>query len=635
MNPLYEEALRRLEASKEVCIDVETSGLSWQRNHIVGYVLTFDERPDGTYYLPFRHKPGGNIEGVSVPQTAEGWDGTVHPVEKAIIKRLNNPDVFKFGHNFSFDIKFLFRQGLDFSGRFECTMVNEALLDEWSPSFSLDALAIKHGVQAKKSNIYAHIEEQIPEARGKGKGAMGYYWMLAGDDPIAIDYACGDGVSTWQLRLKQVVGLMDQELARVHDVECRLIPVITRMTTQGIRIDEERLHLNKKFVQGKIEEALRKLPDGFNSRAPSQVRKIMEDAGHTDWPLTPKGSPSFPENWLIKYPAGQNIVAVRKWSNLDNSFLSPMLETHLWRGRVHPDFNQLRGDTYGTVTGRLSSSNPNGQQVSKRDRELGPVHRSMFVPNEGEKWGSADYKMMEPRLLAYYSRSEVLMTGFRKVPSEDAHLAVARAMNPNWESMSAIERKDAREIGKRINQTLITGGGKGVLVSKYNVDPDKVDLYWREYFDRLPEIRPLQKRGEQTMRSRGYVLTLLGRRCRLNDPNKAYQALNRLLQGGNADALKLKLCEVDEYLASEGRPISLLNNVHDALDFSFSEGNRKHYERCLEIMTDFGPDSVLPLDLPIEVDASEGKSWSEATFGNLDNEQKSVGAPADQIQESA
>lgn len=610
-----EEALKRLEVSNEVCVDVETTGLDWRKNHIIGYVLTFGERPDDSYYLPFRHRPGGNIEGVTVPQTNDGWDGSIHPMEQAIIKRLSRQDVFKFGHNFNFDIKFMYRQGLKIEGRFEDTAINAPLLNEWQSGFSLDVCSQLAGVQPKKIAIYDHIMANVPEAAGKGKGAMGYYWCLAGDDPIAVDYAETDGTSTWQLRYKQVTSIMDQELAKVHDIECRMIPVLARMMLHGIKIDEERLMNIKALAESKREDALRKLPDDFNSRAPSQVRKIMEEAGHTDWPTTPKGSPSFPEAWLIKYPAGQNIVAVRKWSNLLNSFIEPMIDTHLWKGRVHPEFNQLRGDEYGTVTGRLSSSNPNMQQANKRNAEIGRIHRSIFVPDDGEIWGSVDYSQCEPRLLAYYSRSEVLLNGYRKQPFEDAHTAVAKAMNPEWELMDKAAQKDAREVGKRINQTLITGGGKKVIVEKYGADPEKVDGQLREYFKRLPEIKPLQKRAEQTMRARGYVLSLLGRRARLNDPNKAYTAVNRLLQCGNADVLKLKMVEIDDYLASEGRPISLLNNVHDAIDYSFSEDNRKHYDRCLQIMTDFGPNCLIKLDVPMAVDAGEGRNWAEATFG--------------------
>lgn len=512
-----------------------------------------------------------------------------------------------FGHNLAFDLKFLHRIGLTkFDANFEDTMLNSTLLNEWQSSFSLDYSCKVYGVSQKKTTIYDYIATKfgVPS-----KGAMGHFWRLAGDDPQTVEYAAGDGVSTWQLREKQAVELELQNLTLVHGVECRLVPVLARMMTRGVKIDEERLHEVKRIVEQKRDAALRELPEGFNSRAPSQVRALMEKDGYLDWPMTapskthPKGVPSFNEQWLLTNPIGQKIVAARKCSNLLASFIDPMIETHLWCGRCHPDYNQLRGDEFGTITGRLSSSNPNLQQVSKRNKDLGRLHRSIFVPDNGMLWGSADYKQMEPTLLAYYSRCKVLMDGFKANPPVDPHQAVATAAGID------------RETGKRVNQTIITGGGKKVLVSRYGVDPGRVDQVWNDYFAAMPEIRTIQKQSSARMQQRGYVLSLLGRRCRLNDPNKSYVALNRLLQGGNADCLKIKMCEVDDYLKSEGDRVNLLNNVHDALDYQFRSGDEKVYKEALRIMTSFGDKDVIKLDIPVAVDADTGRNWAEATFG--------------------
>lgn len=117
------------------------------------------------------------------------------------------------------------------------------------------------------------------------------------------------------------------------------------------------------------------------------------------------------------------------------------------------------------------------------------------------------------------------------------------------------------------------------------------------------------------MRQRGYLLTLLGRRCRLNDPSRAYVALNRALQGGNADLMKLKLVECDEYLASIGRPIDMLNTIHDSIDFQFPKDQRLYYYTCLKIMADCGPEAQIKLDVPVVVDHGEGNSWAVAKHG--------------------
>lgn len=607
-----EEIFNRLRGSKRIVLDLETSGLDFKRNHVVGWVLTFGPREGESFYLPLRHAGGGNIEGCLVPQTKDGWDGSLHPVEKELIRELNRPDLEIGGHNLSFDLKFAYKLGLvDPVAKFNDSIINAPLLNEYAPSFALDACCKAASVVAKRTTIYDYLISRFPELKTTPKQAMGSYWRLAGDDPQAVDYAQMDGTATWALLDYQSKELGAQELNRVHAIESRLIPVLVKMSCRGIKIDEERLDAVTRETERRIEEARRALPEGFNSRAPSQVQALMTRYGYMDWPLTPKGKPSFPEQWLITNDIGQKIVNLRKFENLKASFLTPMKEQHLFKGRVHPEYNQLRGDDFGTILGRLSSSNPNLQQVNKRSKELGYLHRSIFVPDEGKRWGSADYSQMEPTLLAYYSRCRVLLDGYRSTPRIDAHLAVAQAVNQaTWDGMSGAEQKAAREVGKRINQTLITGGGKGVLVSKYGVPASDVDKQWNDYFRRLPEIRDFQRKASARMRDRGYVVTLLGRRCRMAD--KDYVAVNRLLSGGNADCLKQKLVQIDDYLRSEGDACNVLSNCHDALEFQFND--ERVYKRCLEIMVDFGPDNLITLDVPVAIESKEGGSWAAATW---------------------
>lgn len=597
--------------------DSETSGLSWQRNHIVGHVLTFGPRDEDSYYLPFRHAAGGNIEGVDVPQDKEGWRGDVHPIEVDLHKELGRRNLVVVGHNLSFDLKFMYRQGYKFTARYQDTQINAPLINEWQASVSLDYCAKTLGVQQKKTTIYDYILSKFPEAAANPKASMGHFWRLAGDDPETVSYAEGDGVSTWQVWAKQNLEIDKQELRRVHDVECKLIPILAKMTTRGVKIDEERLHQVKKIIEDKRDEALRALPIDFNSKSPTQVRKLMEDNGFTNWPLTPKGSPSFPESFLKTNPIGEKIVAARQLNNLLNSFIEPMLETYMWNGRVHSEYNQLRGDEYGTITGRLSSSNPNLQQIPKRNAELSKIYRSIFIPDDGKVWGSVDYSQCEPRLLAHYSGCKVLTDGYNAKPSVDAHTAVAVSMytSKGWDIWDKAEQKLKRENAKRVNQTLVTGGGKKVIVEKYGVDPTEVDQIWNDYFKAMPEIKELQNRASARMKQNGFVYSLLGRRARLNDPNKSYVAVNRLLQCGNADILKSKMVELDEFFEANSADVQILNNVHDSFDFQFSEDSRKHYEKALSIMTNFGPDDLIHVTIPMEVDVGEGRSWSEATWG--------------------
>lgn len=618
--------LNRLPREKVRCVDVETSGLNYLVNHIVGYVFTFSPNPKDSYYIPFRHKEGGNVGGQRGPQDKEGWDGKLHPAEKKLIGLIDVPDTLMFGHNIAFDLKFLSRSGMTaIRPRIEDSMINAPLLNEYEHSYKLEHLADKAKVAAKKSaRMNEYLCAKFPEAAARPKAAMGHYWRLAGDDAMAVEYAEGDGTSTWQLRDWQMPQINNQGLNLVHDIESRLIPVLARMSIKGIKIDEDRLDWLQNYVGESIEALMGRFPSGFNVRSPVDVLKWMEKHGHTDWPMTPpsktrpQGSPSMRQDWLENSEAGRQIVAVRKLETMKSTFIDPMAEGHLFKGRVHTSYNQLRSDEYGTITGRLSCSDPNLQAVPKHDETMGRLFRSIFIPDEGRIWGSRDYSQMEPRLLAFYAQCKLLLDGYNAHPPVDAHTAASMgACGKRWDTMTPAQRKAYRDDrGKRINQTIITGGGKKVLVSKYKVPADEVDEVWDNYHKAMPEIGKLQKRAASQMRREGFVFSLLRRRARLQDSDKDYVAVNRLLQVGNADCIKLKMVQIDDYLAAHGRPIDMINTVHDSLDFQFPEKERHHYAECVSIMENFGPGQVIYIPgLPITTDGDEGSSWSTATYG--------------------
>lgn len=607
----------------ELAYDTETSGLDWRKNAIVGYVLTFSADPRDSYYVPFRHGGGGNVGGQAGLTSPEGWDGKLAKGEKELLKAIFAPGRKIYGHNLAFDLKFSYRTAGEaaFAPQYEDTMINAPLINEWAGKFSLEACCLRAGVQPKLAQpMYDYLRKMFPEIKSD-REAMGHFWRLAGDDRMAVDYATGDGTSTWQLRYKQMEEIRAQELERVHDVESRLIRILARMTCKGIRVDMEKAEALLNNLNNQIDEMLQVFPDPANAspQAPSDVRWWMEKHNITDWPMTPKtNKPSFPEEWLMKSEPGRRIVEMRRIVHLRNSFIRPLIEEHTWNGRCHANFNQLRNDDFGTITGRLSCDSPNLQQAHKRDAVRGRMLRGLFLPDDGMLFGEVDYSQCEPRLLAVYSRCKVLLDGYLATPSVDAHTAVTRAMNLSrgYDDWDDKQKKAARENGKRVNQTLVTGGGKGVIVAKYGVDPKEVDQIWDDYFKAMPEIKKLQYTAGLRMKQRGYVISLLGRRARLLDRNKSYVAVNRLLQCGNADILKLKMVEIDDYLESEGRPpVHLLNNIHDAFDFQFDPKYRKVYNECLSIMTRFGPDDAIPLGIPMETDAGEGATWAEATFG--------------------
>lgn len=632
--------LRRLDEQSLRCFDVETSGLDWMRCHVVGYVLTFSPNPADSYYLPFRHKPGGNIGGEPGPQDRHGWDRkTLHPGERLLIDKLDRSATTNFGHNTNFDIKFLWEVGMRaHASRFEDTQINAALLDEYQGRYNLEACANLAGVFAKKSReIEEHLLRQFPgdcvEGGREDKAPMAHYWRLAGDDPVAVEYAEGDGTSTWQLRDWQMEQIADQQLTLVHDIESRLIPILARMTIRGICIDTERLDRLIETTDRDIEQLSGEFWPDFNPKSPLDVERYLTDKGVTDWQYSPgrkvrqpDGSvvrvpqKSFTEQWLLTQDKGKPIIKVRKLMTLRSSFLGPLRERHVRHdGRVHTQFNQLRSDEFGTVTGRLSGSEPNLQAVTKHDVEVGKLHRSAFVADRKKRFATRDYSQIEPRLLAMYTGSKVLWDGYLGDPPIDAHTSVSMQANRKWNDLTPAEQKAYRNnFGKRINQTVITGGGRGVLVGKYGVPLNEVDQMLRDYHRVFPELKPFQKRTGATFRHFGYLCSLLGRRARLLDPSKDYTGTNRLLQCGNADIIKLKMVEIGEWLETLGRPdeLEMLNSIHDDLCFQFDPGyGRELFDKAGEIMVRFGPDEVIDLEgMPMVVDDGIGGDWAEATY---------------------
>ena len=598
---LSHEVLRRVEASPLMIYDVETDGLDWRVNRIVGHVFTFGPRPDDTYYVPVRHGPDyktGNI--------MEYPDKGGHPFEVALNRITSKRiDLRTVGHHLMFDMMMANSHGIRFVGPLEDTEVNDALLDEFSRSHSLEASCQHAGTPAKKGEeLYHHLASRFggkPDRRTQ----MGNFWRLDGRDPIGFDYAAGDGVSTWHLYARQLEACQEQEIEGIRQLESRVTRTVYRMMRRGIKIDEARLAEVIDILEKRVAQAQQVLPEGLNVNSSPGLAKYFRSLGFKDeqFNLTEKGNPSFDEEWLKHHDAGRPVIVLRKFRHLLEAFALPMRDRHIYNGRVYATFTQMANDDFGTVTGRFSSSEPNLQQVPKRNKEGAMLLRSIFLPDEGLDWIDADLSQCEPRLLAHYSQSKVLLEGYLSKPSVDAHSAVAKAANID------------RESGKRLNQTIITGGGKKKLIGM--LGPDGARIY-DEYFAAMPEVKALQKESSGVMLRRGYVKSLLGRRARLEKSDKSYLAINRLLQCGNADIVKKAMVDIDDIYEKNGDTCAILNTVHDALGQQGNMSDPDQYALVMEslrLLTDFGPDgqSVF-LSVPMQADYGIGKNWAEATF---------------------
>lgn len=598
--------------------DAETTGLDWRKDVIVGHVFTFGPHPNDTYYVPVRHlnEPAINYESGNI-----GTLGQVGDFEAALGGILaDRRDLHMVGHNLIYDLMMLFRHRIVPVGTTEDTSVNAALLDEYARSYSLDSCCTRMGTTAKKGDaLYAHMAAKFGGVADRNQ--MGSYWKLRGDDAMAVEYACGDGVATWNLWDAQVKALDKQGLDGMRRLESRVTRVVSRMMRRGTRIDRPRLSEIRLLAQETIGRARDKLPPDFNVLASSQIKKYLVDNGVTDFPMTapsktfPNGQPQFNEKFLATNEPGRNIIAVRKYEHLMDSFISPLIERHVWNdGRVRATFNQARSDEFGTVTGRFSCNEPNLQQIHKRNKEIGNIIRSAFISEPGHWWLDADLSQCEPRLLAHYSGSKVLLRGYNTVPFIDAHQAVADAATID------------RETGKRLNQTLITGGGKGKIIQMLGSEGGKI---YDKYFEAMPEVKKLQQDAARKMETRGHLVSLLKRHARMESRDKSYKAMNRILQCGNADIVKLAMVRIDEHFESGGDFLSILNTVHDSLSFDVPDDDdaRREAETALRYFTDFGPGRSVEMRVPMAADYAYGENWAVATYSK---NRETIGAdPAD------
>ena len=609
--PMAELVQRRLDDCKAFVYDAETSGLDWRYHCVVGHVFTFGPGPEDTFYVPVRHAGGGNLpyEGIQIPVRNDEWAGGIHPFEHEWIRRAKGKTMI--GHNMAFDMSFLHRIGWQATGTVIDTMIYAYLLDELRKSLSLAACCADYKVADKKGEpLYAHLAEKY--GAPAGRDSMGSFWLSDASDHVVWDYAAGDGTSTYQLwreletqldRVYYSNAHGDYSLRRIATIETDLVPVVHDMRMRGIRIDEERLWELKTKYEGELAEATERLA-GINVKSPLAMVKYFTDHGVTDWPLTPTGRPSFPEEWLVKSEPGRAIVAVRKNRTLLSSFLEPIQNKFLYKGRVHAQIHQTRDENFGTKTGRISVTDPNLSALpGKRQGDLGRTFRSIFLPDEGHEFVEADYKVCEIRICAHYCQAKVWVEGLRR--GIDPHSSVSQAMS--------IERRHA----KTVNLALMTGSGKNAIAEKLGLPMNEGHALVDQYFAGLPELKKFQKSSAAAFRSRGFVATIGGRRLQLADPNRDYTALNRLTQGGNADLSKLALVK-----ASRINGAWLNAMVHDSVLFQTEVGDDSARHQVLRAMVDAGHD--LGFTVPMGVEWGRGKNWGEATFNTEGNEDDAV-----------
>ena len=588
----------------EISIDLETkdpdltkmgSGAIIGKGEVVGIAVAVE---GWCGYYPIAHGGGGNMDRTMVLK----W-----------FQDVLNTKAIKIFHNAMYDVCWIRSMGLKIQGQIVDTMIAAALCDENQFRYDLNTCAKKYtGLGKDEAALYAAAKEWGIDPKGEMYKLPAMY---------VGQYAEKDAAITLQLWQYLKTEITNQDIQSIFDMETELFPCLVDMRFLGVRVDTEGAHLLKKKLVEEEQSALLavKKETGIEPQiwAARSIAKVFEKL-KLPYDVTEKTSaPSFTKNFLQNHPhpVVQKIARAREINKAHTTFIDTILK-HSHKGRIHAEINQLRGDNGGTVTGRFSYSNPNLQQIPARNKELGPMIRSLFIPEKGHTWGVFDYSQQEPRLVVHYAGLQNLygvddvLDSYNNDPDTDFHTIVA--------DMANIPRSQA----KTINLGLFYGMGKNKLQAELGVDKETSDGLFKQYHDRVPFVKQLMDNVMQRAQQRGQIRTLLGRLCRFHlwEPNMfgmhkamthdaallehgpgirrayTYKALNKLIQGSAADMTKKAMIE----LYKEG--IIPHIQVHDELDISIE--SPEHANKIKEIM-----EHAVELQVPNKVDYESGPNW--------------------------
>ena len=627
-----------LRSANEIAIDLETrdpnlketgSGAIAGDGEVVGIAVAVDGYKG---YFPIAHGEGPNMDR---KKTLE-W-----------FKDVCESPATKIFHNAMYDVCWIKNLGIKINGLIIDTMIAASLIDENRFSFTLNTLSWHHLGEGKSE------ARLIEAAKSRGLDPKADMWRLPAMEVGA--YAEKDAEITLKLwhKLKKVI--VEDSLQDIFNLETDLFPCLVDMRHLGVRVDIEKASQLKIALAAKEENLLQqiKIETGVDTQiwAAASIAKVFEKLNLPYSRTEKTDSPSFTKNFITNHdnPVVNMIAEARKINKVRTTFIDTILK-HEHKGRIHADINQIRSDDGGTVTGRFSYSNPNLQQIPARDPETGPLLRSLFIPEEGCKWGTFDYSQQEPRLVAHYALKfslpsvNAIADSYETDPSTDFHKIVAE--------MAHIPRSQA----KTINLGLFYGMGKAKLQAELGVDKDHAEELFSQYHAKAPFVKQLMNKVMTAAQSKGQIKTLLGRRCRFpkyepilrgsdwgtfvpaedhdtmlelqemgphlkdrdgnilkdtkGNPKKnywhnnstrrafTYKALNKLIQGSAADMTKKAM--VDLY--KEG----LIGHIqiHDELDFSIeSESQAKKIKDIME--------NAVDLKVPNKVDYESGPNWGE------------------------
>ena len=631
------ESFPDLRREKYISIDLETkdpnlttrgSGALVDDGKIIGVAVAV---PGWKGYYAFGHDKGNYFD----EHRVMGW-----------VKDVCALPATKIFHNAMYDVCWLRAYGIQVKGRIVDTMVMASLIDENRFSYALNSV----------SHDYLHEikDESVLKLEAKNQGVNAKSEMYKLPAMYVGSYAEQDAELTLKLFNKLELEIKNKDLSKIFELETELFPCLIDMKVRGVRVDVQKAHKLKQQLASEEKQLLLEIKKetGIDTQiwAARSIATVFDKLKLSYKRTEKTRAPSFTKNSLSSHvhPIVKKIARAREINKAHTTFIDTIIR-YEHKGRIHADINPIRSDSGGTVTGRFSYSKPNLQQIPARNKELGPMIRSLFLPEREHKWGCFDYSQQEPRLVVHYAarsslakdKSVIEIVDRFKKGSVDFHKIVA--------DMAKIERIQA----KTINLGLFYGMGKAKLQAELGLSTrQEAEELFDKYHDSVPFVKNLMDKTTEAAETDGYIRTLGGRRCNfekyeinefrsgklsvtgtrdeieakyikqykekypeaeeekierirktLKEKDQTlikraftYKALNKLIQGSAADMTKKAMLD----LYKEG--IIAHIQIHDELDISVESD--KKAKRIIEIM-----EAAVDLEVPNKVDYESGKTW--------------------------
>ncbi|MFU8928027.1 DNA polymerase I [Acinetobacter puyangensis] len=585
----WDKLFQRLTQAKLFAIDTETTSLDYRIAEMVGFSVAFDQQD--AYYVPFTH----DYEGAPEQLNRETILAQIKPI-------LENPAIGKIGHHLKYDAHIFTNHGIQLQGWTFDTML---------ASYVLNPTATRHNMDDVARVYLSHLTTTFEQIAGKGVKQLTFNQIPL---EIAAPYAAEDAHVTYRLYevLSKKLAVSPELKHLLERVELPVAQVLTGMENQGIQLDPEFLHkLSDEFnldMQGFEKQVMEMAGEQFNIASPKQVGEVLFDKlGIKGGKKTTSGQYSTSESVLekIDHPIVQLILDYRTLAKLKSTYTDRLvIQADQTTHRVHTSYHQAV-----TTTGRLSSSDPNLQNIPIRG-EIGRQIRKAFIAPQGRVLMAADYSQIELRLMAHFSQDPALVQAF--IEGKDIHRATAaEVLGIALEDVTADQRRQA----KAVNFGLLYGMSEFGLIRQLGFTRAESQSYIKQYFHRYPGIYEYMQRTRQLAHEQGFVETILGRRLYTPDIDarnmmvrKAAEraAINAPLQGSAADIIKMAMIEVEQKI-DHLRSLLLLQ-VHDELVL---EVDQDYVDELKPILQD-AMQNVVQLTVPLVVDVGQGLNWDEA-----------------------